>query len=195
MGVQGKLSPLANLGKKSGEMVPVSLDELRAEMKKAAREVVPVTRARTAVSFLGCWLDSAGNTVLVQWDSAASQKLTATLTQPGRADIRLSMWQTDDNGVWHCGEAILGMRTGSSEQLSWVSRDGSISTWTWTAFTMEALAAKGFLSQTDVNAHEPSAAFRELAFHSCLDDGAPQEWIPVCVTFPAPNSAPDGHFD
>lgn len=187
------MSPLAAL-RCTSEVVPVSLDELRAEMKKAARQVAPMKSARTAASFLGCWLDSEGNTVLVRWGSAASQQLTATLTQLGRADVHLSMWQTVDNGVWHCGDALLGMRASSAEQLTWVFRDGSISTWTWTAFTMEALEAKGLVSPTGKQepsiafkelafqgVQEPSAAFKELAFQSSSDGGAPQEWIPVCV--------------
>merc|ERR1719188_308649 len=101
VGVQGRLSPLDIIGDKS-EAVPVSLDELRAEMKKAARQVAPRKSAMTAALFLGCWLDSEGNTVIVQRDRASSQELTATVMQLGRANIQLRLWQTIDNGVWHC---------------------------------------------------------------------------------------------
>mmetsp|Transcript_40753 Transcript_40753/g.103635 ORF Transcript_40753/g.103635 Transcript_40753/m.103635 type:complete len:185 (+) Transcript_40753:119-673(+) len=181
VGVQGKLSPLDIIGG-NNEAVPVSLDELRAEMKKAERQVAPRKRSMTAALFLGCWVDSEGNTVIVKRDSASSQELTATVMQPGRENTHLRLWQTTDNGVWHCGNAILGMKACSSEQLSWVSRTGSISTWTWTAFTMEALEARGLISPTNTHEQEPSAAFKDLAFHSSLDNGAMQEWVPVCVT-------------
>lgn len=180
MGFQGKLSPLAALGQKS-KVVSISLDQLRDELKLQAQQALPVRSKVKDVSLLGCWVDSAGNTVLVQTDSSASKQLTATLMNPPRRDIHLSLWQTTDAGEWHCGDAILDARGSSSERLTWVFRDGSVSTWTWTAFTLEALATRGLMLPQDALPHPPSAAIHVPTYSLSMDDGTPQEWVPLCV--------------
>jgi len=179
MGLQGKLSPLATLGQKS-KVVEISLDQLRADLKLRAWQVMP-TRKVMAVSLLGCWVDSAGNTVLVQTDGSPSKQLTATLMKAPRTDINLSLWQTTGAGEWHCGDAVLDVSSSSSERLSWVFRDGTVSTWTWTAFTLEALAMRGLMLPQDAIPPTPSAAFRGPTYSGSFDDGMPQEWVPICV--------------
>lgn len=182
-GLAGKLSPLASLGQKS-KVLSVSLDQLREELRAQARDKAMLRNAVTAVSLLGCWVDSAGNTVVVQSDASAPQQLTAKLMKPPRKDIDLSLWQTTDGRAWHCGDAVLDPRASSPEQrLSWVFRDGSVSTWTWTAFTLEALSMRGLLLPEDALPHAPSAALGAPAVPSShFDDGAPQEWVPICMS-------------
>lgn len=174
-----RLSPLASIGPRS-KVVSVSLDQLRADLRSLAG--APQQSQVPAAALLGCWVDTVGNTVLVQSDGEPSQQLTASLMKPPRTDIHLSLWQTTDGGVWHCGDAVLDAKASTPEQLTWVFRDGSISSWTWTAFTLEALAARGLTLPQDAFPGSPAVAYPRPAFTTnFFHDGVPQEWVPLCV--------------
>lgn len=93
---------------------------------------------------LGCWADSTGNFVVVGFNNTPDGKLSAMLTKPWGESINLSLWCKEDIGAWHCGSAVLDQKASSVDRLVWVFPGGRQVVWTWTAFTLEALTARGF---------------------------------------------------
>lgn len=81
-----------------------------------------------AAQLLGLWADSLGNAVSVAQCDAYQLKLIATLSQPPRKDIHLTVRPTADGG-WNCGNAILDAVWSSSNQLHWHAADGRVSVW------------------------------------------------------------------
>lgn len=77
---------------------------------------------------LGSWADSLGNAVLVSSTDAYRLKLVATLFQPPRKDIHLSI-RPNQNGGWNCGNAMLDPVWSSTTQLHWCTPDGRVSVW------------------------------------------------------------------
>lgn len=83
----------------------------------------------TPEDFLGNWVDSHGNSVLVYSSDAWEVRLTAAISRPqtGR-DSNLSIRQLPDES-WTCGNSWLDMDASSTEQLHWVAADGRHSVW------------------------------------------------------------------
>mmetsp|Transcript_464 Transcript_464/g.1528 ORF Transcript_464/g.1528 Transcript_464/m.1528 type:complete len:197 (+) Transcript_464:171-761(+) len=78
--------------------------------------------------FLGGWVDSLGNAVLVSSVDAYSLRLVATLSQPPRKDIHLAL-KPMPGGGWQCGNACLDPVWSCASQLHWLTGDGRISVW------------------------------------------------------------------
>mmetsp|Transcript_66564 Transcript_66564/g.124204 ORF Transcript_66564/g.124204 Transcript_66564/m.124204 type:complete len:192 (+) Transcript_66564:174-749(+) len=78
--------------------------------------------------FLGGWVDSLGNAVLVSSVDAYSLRLVATLSQPPRKDIHLAL-KPMPGGGWQCGNACLDPVWSCETQLHWLTGDGRISVW------------------------------------------------------------------
>jgi len=178
MGPRSGLSPLAMLGANS-KVVSVSVNQLRWQMKAEARPKCPVS----AVSLLGCWLDSSGDTVLVHTDRIF--QLTATLLRPPRGDINLNLRETTDGRTWQCGEAVLDLERSSTEQLCWVFQDGSTSVWMWASFSLEAMAWRGLVLPQDALPPEllspPSSRDTKTPSGPSTPGVEAEEWVPVCV--------------
>lgn len=77
--------------------------------------------------FLGKWVDSLGNTVVVYNTDAYQTALIATLSKPPRPDIHLAV-HADANGIWICGNAVLDYMWSTPQQLHWLSK-GRVSVW------------------------------------------------------------------
>eukprot|EP00443_Scrippsiella_acuminata_P024165 CAMPEP_0115232524 /NCGR_PEP_ID=MMETSP0270-20121206/33811_1 /TAXON_ID=71861 /ORGANISM="Scrippsiella trochoidea, Strain CCMP3099" /LENGTH=228 /DNA_ID=CAMNT_0002647221 /DNA_START=98 /DNA_END=784 /DNA_ORIENTATION=+ len=93
---------------------------------------------------LGCWTDNVGNFVVVGFTNTPDGKLSAMLTKPWAENILLSLWCAEKTGKWHCGSAVLHQEASSRDRLVWVFPGGRQVVWTWMAFTLEALKARGF---------------------------------------------------
>lgn len=78
--------------------------------------------------FLGSWVDSMGNSVIVYQADAYAGSLVAALSRPPRKDAQLPMTQMMDGG-WMCGNAMLNTQVSSAERIQWVRSDGVISVW------------------------------------------------------------------
>lgn len=77
--------------------------------------------------FIGDWVDSMGNSVVVFLvDSASPAKIRATLSKPGRRDFHLSLSQSH-NGEWQCGDAVIASR--SDHEVRWRFSTKRVSTW------------------------------------------------------------------
>lgn len=84
--------------------------------------------AMSPADFIGSWADSLGNAVSVAQCDAYQLKLIATLSQPPRKDIHLTMHPTPD-GSWNCGNAVLDASWSTATQLHWQAADGRVSVW------------------------------------------------------------------
>jgi len=76
---------------------------------------------------LGHWADSLGNAVHVFSVDAYQVRLMATLSQPPRPDIHLTL--RPYYGGWICGNAALDPTWSSKTQLHWITADGRLSVW------------------------------------------------------------------
>jgi hypothetical protein len=119
--------------------------------------------------------------VLVGSAEVAEEELTATLTKPcAEEDISLSLWQAEDEcGAWHCGSGVLDLSRSSPRRLTWAFPDARQLVWTWRAFTLEALEARGLdlinhlaCSEAEYRASPPSTPGSE---------SSSQQWVAVCV--------------
>jgi len=79
-------------------------------------------------TLLGKWADSLGNSVHVFSVDAYQVRLMATLSQPPRPDIHLTI-RPMPGGGWICGNAMLDPAWSLPTQLHWLTADGRISVW------------------------------------------------------------------
>jgi len=136
-----------------------------------------VSMSRTEL--LGCWVDSIGNFVLVRSVEAPDEELTATLVKPWAENISLDLWQTEDGGDWRCGSAVLDLSRSSSRRLVWVFPEGRQLVWTWRAFTLEALEARGLNCVKGMACTE--AEYRASPPSTPGSEDSSQQWVAVCV--------------
>lgn len=121
---------------------PTGWDQTSETLSALLEEDPPCTSV-SAPDLLGCWVDSYGNTVLVQSTNGQLTDLTATLSRSPRPDIHLSLWQLPDGSGWYCGQAKLDVDKSSRDSVAWTFPDGRRSVWAWQAFTLEALQLRG----------------------------------------------------
>jgi len=114
---RGTKSPNSNI-MPAGSFVPVSTPK------------APLGDSVSADDLLGTWVDSAWNTVVVEWDDKAQTQLLATLYQAPRS-VHFTLWQAPGGGAWYCGEAKLDMANTWSEFMTWTFPDGRIAQWYW----------------------------------------------------------------
>lgn len=158
---RAKLEPEAEL--KAGELVESAIDrqisltldalqegslwgDLHEPSSQHSSRSSPLPTSPRNISpegLIGCWLDSLGNTVVVQPIGGSLTELTAVLSRPPRQDIYLSLWQTPDGADWFCGKGKLDIGASSTDCITWQFPDGRTSVWTWCAYTMEAYAMRG----------------------------------------------------
>jgi hypothetical protein len=86
-----------------------------------------LTRSWTSESFLGMWMDSWGNAVVVSADAFKLQ-LRATVSSPPRPDLHLSLRPALSG--WQCGHSMLDPAQSSATQVCWIGSEGQISIWT-----------------------------------------------------------------
>lgn len=79
--------------------------------------------------FLGNWVDSHGNSVLVYSADAWEVVLTATISRPNKNDITLRV-RLNEDASWTCGNSWLDCSQSSPEQICWVAADQRRSVWT-----------------------------------------------------------------
>eukprot|EP00435_Cladocopium_sp_Y103_P053968 s187_g17.t1 len=77
--------------------------------------------------FVGCWLDSNGNTIHVIRSRASSSWLVAHLNRSGQRQLRLNLWRSEGTSQWICGNARL--EECARDQLLWRFGSGRTSTW------------------------------------------------------------------
>eukprot|EP00443_Scrippsiella_acuminata_P025522 CAMPEP_0115242366 /NCGR_PEP_ID=MMETSP0270-20121206/38914_1 /TAXON_ID=71861 /ORGANISM="Scrippsiella trochoidea, Strain CCMP3099" /LENGTH=222 /DNA_ID=CAMNT_0002657427 /DNA_START=37 /DNA_END=705 /DNA_ORIENTATION=+ len=144
-----------------------------SELDSSAAE--PVTRSE----LLGCWVDSIGNFVLVRSADMPDEGLTAMLVKPWSENISLSLWCEEESCAWHCGGAALDLGRSSSRRLVWVFPEGRQMVWTWRAFTLEALEARGLVCMKDMACSE--AEYHASPPSTPGSESSSQQWVPVCV--------------
>eukprot|EP00443_Scrippsiella_acuminata_P025146 CAMPEP_0115231778 /NCGR_PEP_ID=MMETSP0270-20121206/33415_1 /TAXON_ID=71861 /ORGANISM="Scrippsiella trochoidea, Strain CCMP3099" /LENGTH=215 /DNA_ID=CAMNT_0002646429 /DNA_START=42 /DNA_END=689 /DNA_ORIENTATION=- len=133
----------------------------------------------TRADLLGCWVDSIGNFVLVRSADLPGQELTAMLVKPWAENIILALSYAEDIGTWSCGSAALDLSRSSSKRLVWVSPEGHQVVWTWRAFTLEALEARGMDFVKEMACSE--AEYRASPPSTPGSESSSQQWVPVCV--------------
>mmetsp|Transcript_25316 Transcript_25316/g.55250 ORF Transcript_25316/g.55250 Transcript_25316/m.55250 type:complete len:264 (+) Transcript_25316:83-874(+) len=77
--------------------------------------------------FVGCWLDSNGNTIHVMPSRASNSWLVAHLNRSGQRQLRLNLWRSEATSQWVCGNARL--EECARDQLLWRFGSGRTSTW------------------------------------------------------------------
>lgn len=121
-------------GKGKGKDNNAEIDNMIRGAQNAAQEAsqwnAGSRKAWSPQEFLGNWVDSHGNSVIVFSTDAWQVRLTATISRPqtGR-DTHLGIRQVDDMH-WICGNSSLDHTQSSAEQLYWVAGDGRVSIWT-----------------------------------------------------------------
>jgi len=82
-----------------------------------------------AADFLGSWIDSKGNSVVVTATDAWQMELTVILSRPPRPDVFLRIEHSAEHGTWHCGNSTLDSEMSCSARVQWVRNDGHVSIW------------------------------------------------------------------
>uniref|UniRef100_A0A7S1AC49 Uncharacterized protein n=1 Tax=Noctiluca scintillans TaxID=2966 RepID=A0A7S1AC49_NOCSC len=98
--------------------------EIVANQSIARNQSAPIT----AACLPGFWADSLGNAVHVCSVDAFQARFQATLTQPLKPEVKLSVREKPGGG-WLCGNATLDPTWSKPSQLHWLTDDGRISVW------------------------------------------------------------------